>query len=119
MVPTRLDTSTVASLFALGGDDLRNQLVVDLQQLETALRAHSLKTAEGYGNTDDTLGQVLHNLRGLAATLGAQRLVQLCVALESPAVQSDRASCLLHISDVVDETAHICAQIAQRDGSNP
>ena len=42
MVSTRLDMSVFAPLISLGGEDLRIQLMTDLDDFETALKTYCL-----------------------------------------------------------------------------
>lgn len=114
MVSTRLDMSVFAPLISLGGEDLRIQLMTDLDDFETALKTYCLTQPGDPARADQHLGTVLHNLRGLSATIGAYELVNLCQALELPADPADRAARLQAIAELIDEIAQTRAQIRQR-----
>lgn len=71
-----LDMAVLESLFALGDSALRKELSAQLRTDFERLHA-ALATDDGY-----RIGRAAHELKGLAATVGAARLAQLAQAVD-------------------------------------
>jgi chemotaxis protein histidine kinase CheA len=76
---TAIDTAVLNQILDIGDAGLRDAL---LAQLVTDFRRISAALSEGTG---DELGAVAHELKGLAATIGANRLAQLAKRLNTVA----------------------------------
>lgn len=116
MVSTHLDLSVFVPLLTSGGEELRDQLLIDLQQFEAVLKTHCLSRMDKDPVSDQSLEAALHSLGGLAVTIGAGQLAALCLDLEQNAGLADPVTRLQRIASVIEETARIRLKVRQRCG---
>ncbi|WP_071797789.1 Hpt domain-containing protein [Natronohydrobacter thiooxidans] len=114
MVEPRLDTALLDSLVEMGGEDLRAQLLADLQNCETALKALCFSDQQIVPGAMSGAAQVLHTLRGLAMTIGATALVRNCMQAEELGSAVGRETLVQSLVTVVQECASVCAYLEYR-----
>lgn len=113
MFPTRLDTTMLDSLMEMGGEELRLQLLADLQDCEAGLKALCLSDPGSVTGTAQSAAHVLHTLRGLAMTIGAATLARACMQAEELGGAAGREMLVQNMLNVVQESVQVRAQIEQ------
>lgn len=107
MMSKRNDTTMLDALLAAGGTELRDQLVVDLQKFESDLRTYCLSGEVNSAQPDRHAETLLHNLRGLAATIGAESLAATCSEAENSIRSQQRETLLQNTLAVVAEIGRV------------
>lgn len=78
-VPAAIDTEVLDSLFSMGGDALRGalsaQLVTDFRRLKATLAGEDMTA----------VARAAHELKGLSATVGANRLADMARSIDAVA----------------------------------
>lgn len=111
MLNSRLDTALLDSLVEMGGEELRLQLLADLRDSEAALKAICASDQGSTTSIASDAARVLHTLRGLAMTIGADALAKACMRAEELDVLAGRDALVQHITAVIEECALVHAQI--------
>lgn len=111
MLPTRLDTTLLDSLVEMGGEELRLQLLADLQNCEAGLKALCLSDPGSVTDTAQGVAHVLHTLRGLAMTIGAANLARACMQAEELGGATGREMLVQNLLNVVQASVQVRAQI--------
>jgi HPt (histidine-containing phosphotransfer) domain-containing protein len=102
---TRLD-----ELLSLGGAELRDHFLADIQRCQAQLTQSMTLAASDQRQGLEQSRRVLHELRGISLTIGAAPLVKLCAEAEA---YCDMGS----LQDVIDRHADIltmCAALSDR-----
>lgn len=113
MFKSRLDTALLGSLVEMGGEELRLQLLADLSECETGLKALCRSEQGSMTSTASDAARVLHTLRGLAMTIGAAKLAQACVQAEELEVVAGREKLVHCLARVTEESELVRAEINQ------
>ena len=113
MVLMTLDETTLSALLAMGGEDLRLQLLHDLSRIEGRISPLCCAPPSGATMSSDQLRHLLHEMRGIAVTVGASKLAQACAAAEADTVALPVEAMSSQLSEVVDDCKILRAQIAQ------
>lgn len=108
-----IDLDVLESLFAMGDDALRAalsaQLWADFTRLRQALQAGGALE----------VGRAAHELKGLAATVGAQRLADMAQSVDAVAEGMPPAMLAALVAPLVKETDAVLDFLAQIAKENP
>lgn len=111
--PPGLDSSVLESLFAMGDDALRVALSAQLQ-------ADFLRIREALDNEDGyRVGRAAHELKGLAATVGANRLAEMARSVDSVAAGMPPAALAVIVAPLKREIDTVREHVAAVSRSKP
>lgn len=113
MVSTLLDEAALGPLLAIGGEGLRTQLLEDLQGCEDELADLCADASIAATESPKRLRQALHKLRGIALTIGAPRLAEICAATETATMTSPPKALLPQVMQVCADSRDLRARISQ------
>ena len=105
MLSTQFDMTLLGALLEMGGEELRTQLIADLRHAEKELETWCMVSGAGQSDSPQRLAQVLHNLRGLAMTVGADQLTAACRHAETLLHDVNRETLVGCLLRVVEESA--------------
>ena len=77
------DKTQLDALLSLGGAELRDQFLADLQRCQQQLRHSIARTADDEKGGLAQARHGLHEMRGIALTVGATPLIRLCAESEA------------------------------------
>lgn len=115
MLLRQFDAQLVDELLVLGGHDLRNQLLADLSRCATVLRdAAHVTGSDAPPQTPEDLKRDLHELRGIALTIGAAGLSDYCLETETRLCQRPDATARSRFDAIATACEAVCAGIRAR-----
>lgn len=119
MLSNILDDSRLGALLEMGGESLRAQLLEDLQRYEAQIAALSTGAPVGQPPFPLDLRHMLHEMRGIAVTIGAAVLTQSCAAAEAEASKGQSERLLPFLAQVLNDSSAVRSRIQSCSGPKP
>ena len=113
MVSIASDETTLNALLAMGGEQLRVQLLHDLSRIESRIWPPSSAPSSGAAMSPEMLRRLLHEMRGIALTVGATTLAQACAEAEASTLAMPVAEMSSQLGTITTDSQTLRAQIAQ------
>jgi len=77
------EATQLDELLSLGGAELKNHFIADLQRCQTQLTESMTDAKRDQRQSLEQSRRILHELRGISLTIGAAPLVKLCAEAEA------------------------------------